>query len=143
MSENTIYLELRSTPRSLPDGTSTWDYVRTVTDMIEAHNRLHGDLMLVKLVLSVDRGKNVHDAQEVVALATDQIFRDKPVRTIVGIDFSGNPHVGQFADFSPLFDQAREAGLRVTVHTAETRQQSETIDAQLGGDETGHILSYG
>eukprot|EP01034_Spumella_vulgaris_P028869 gene28869-35811_t len=60
-----------------------------------------------------------------------------------GVDFSGNPLGGRFDDFMPLFDQARDSGLKVTVHSAETKELSETVDAEFGEDETTVVLNFG
>ncbi len=146
MNENTIYLELRSTPRSLADGTTAREYVQELVRLIEAHNILHGERMLVKLILSIDRSKSITEANEVLLLATDTHFYDSrstpsdPLRIIVGLDFSGNPLGGRYEDFAALFDQARDHGLKITVHTAETRELSEVVHEIHGEDETGSIL---
>jgi adenosine deaminase len=147
MSENTIYLELRSTPRNLSDGTTVERYVEVLVDLIEQHNIANGDKMLVKLILSIDRSSRFSDALDISELAGDYRFisngTDYPVRTIVGLDFSGNPHGGRFEDFSPLFDTARDRGLGLTVHTAETRELSDSVDPRTDEDDTESILNFG
>ncbi len=146
LAESTIYLELRFTPRKLTDG-SAWDFVKTVVDVVETHNKAHGDKMLVKLLLSIDRSRRFADAFEVLTLAKDYQFYassstpSDPVRLIVGVDFGGDTHGGRFDDFAPLFDQAHDDGLKVSIHTAESRELSEEVDAQFGEDETSLILS--
>lgn len=149
MTENTIYLELRTTPRALPDGTTPEEYVRVLVDAINDHNIANGDIMLVKLILSIDRTKSFGEAMEVLNLAKSYDFYDKrslpsdPIRIIVGLDFSGNPLGGTFDDFSPLFDQAKESGLKITLHTAETKELSENISATFEEDETSYVISFG
>lgn len=146
MAENTIYLELRSTPRNLSDGTTAEKYVEVLVDLVEKHNIAHGDKMLVKLVLSIDRSSRFTDAVDITELAADYRFisngTDYPVRTIVGLDFSGNPHGGRFEDFSPLFDSAKERGLGLTVHTAETKELSESVDPRTEEDDTESIINF-
>ena len=146
MAENAIYLELRTTPRNLSDGTSAEVYVETLVDIIQKHNLQHGDTMLVKLILSIDRSIRFRDAIEVSELAADFRFlsnsTEHPVRTIVGLDFSGNPHGGRFEDFSPLFDTAKDRGLGLTVHTAEVRELSDSVDPRTEEDDTEAILNF-
>lgn len=146
MAENTIYLELRTTPRSLSDGTSVEQYVESLVDLIQKHNIQNGDKMLVKLILSIDRSSRFHDAVTVSELAGDYRFlsnsTDYPVKTIVGLDFSGNPYGGRFEDFSPLFDTARDRGLGTTVHTAEVSELSNSVDHRTDMDDTESIMSF-
>lgn len=149
MQENTLYLELRTTPRNLSDGTTKKRYVEVLVRWIEEHNLKYGHIMLTKLILSIDRSLRFNDASEVSQLAVDKRFlsngTEYPVRTIVGLDFSGNPLGGKFSDFSPLFINAREQGLKLTVHTAELKELSEVNDSTDDGliDETTSILTYG
>lgn len=147
MAEDTIYLELRTTPRSLADGTTAEAYVETLVKLIEDHNIQRGHIMLVKLVLSIDRGKSFKEAVDISELAGDFRFisnsTEFPVKTIVGIDFSGNPNGGRFEDFSPLFDTAKERGLGVTIHTAEVQELSDSVDPVTEQDDTGSILTFG
>ena len=146
MAENTIYLELRTTPRSLADGTTPEKYVETLVQLIEDHNKAKGDIMLIKLILSIDRGSRFRDAVEISELASDYRFisnsTDYPIKTIVGLDFSGNPNGGKFEDFSPLFDTAKERGLGITIHTAEVPALSDSIDPKYEVDDTQSILTF-
>ena len=128
MEENTLYLEIRTTPRTLSDGTTIEQYINLVVGIVQEHNDMHGEKMLVKLILSIDRSKRFSDAFTVANIAADDKFlmntTEYPVRNIVGLDFSGNPQGGRFEDFSGLFLHAREKGLGVTAHTAELRELS-------------------
>jgi len=146
MAENTIYLELRTTPRGLADGTTREQYVETLVNLIEQHNIRFGEVMLVKLILSIDRGSRFRDAVDISELAGSFRFisntTEHPVKTIVGLDFSGNPTGGKFEDFSPLFDTAKERGLGVTVHTAEVRDLSDSTDNSTTEDDTQSIINF-
>lgn len=146
MAESTIYLELRTTPRNLSDGTTVERYVEFLVELIEKHNIEHGDRMLVKLILSIDRSSRFRDALEISELAADYRFLSNstayPVRTIVGLDFSGNPHGGRFEDFSPLFDNAQDRGLSLSVHTAEISELSDSVDPKTDEDDTESILNF-
>lgn len=144
MADNVIYLELRSTPRTLEgnilvkintssifasdmrydkfshllntDGTTQLEYTEMIISVIEAHNLRHGDTMTVRLLLSIDRSKSIDENAEVLDIAFRLSSRSN---VIVGIDFSGNPHNGRFADFVSLLNTCRDIGLFITVHAAE------------------------
>lgn len=172
MQENTKYLEIRTTPRGLSDGTTMIEYVELLVKTIYEHNqqvkasynqtslnsmededhdkkvgivnnRKH---MIVKLILSVDRGRKAIEAKDIMELAqslayypkdNDSVEREK---VIVGIDFSGNPLGGRFQDFESTFNNARKLGFNLTVHAAEVRELSmESVDKQ---DETSFILDF-
>eukprot|EP01031_Cornospumella_fuschlensis_P025678 gene25677-31011_t len=136
---NTIYLEVRTTPRSLPDGTTIEGYLQLVTRIIAEYNTANPDGMLVKLVISIDRSKKYADAIDLLQLIKEYTYIGEE-KVIVGIDFSGNPLGGRFQDFASLFTEARHMGLNVTVHTAELKQLSERREEDM--DETSFILSY-
>jgi len=150
--QNTIYLEIRSTPRSLADGTSIKEYVETLLDIIYQHNSLYLEgksPLLVKLVVSVDRSKTLNDAYETLELITSSYTTWKGMKIIVGIDFSGNPLGGKFMDFVKVFELARKQyHLNVTVHASEVKELAEKIPYTSGleilqeTDETEFILNF-
>lgn len=119
MADNVIYLELRSTPRALADGTSIENYVDLVTSMIDQHNKENGDRMQVRLLVSLDRSFPPTEAQYVIDVAKNFAKRSN---AIVGIDFSGNPHRGSFVEFLPAIQNARGCNLGVTLHSAEVSE---------------------
>jgi adenosine deaminase len=144
-AENVIYMEIRTTPRALPDGTSVTEYVRLLTETIAAHNAKPDRKVLVKLILSVDRAKSLEDGMQVISLlrdysyypreSTSQVKREK---VIVGVDFSGNPLGGRFPEFRSIFDEARSLGFNITLHTAE----AEDLYHEELYDETDAILDF-
>lgn len=138
MAENTMYLELRTTPRSLEDGTTAEQYVRELVEMTVRHNEAYGDRMLIRLILSIDRGKPFTQAADILRIAiTSKRTHNSP---IIGLDFSGNPFGVSFSEFVHLFQQARDEGLKVTVHTAEIGDLA--VNALTNEDETASILKF-
>lgn len=60
---------------------------------------------------------------------------------VVGIDFSGNPHKGEFSLLRPALEEARRRGLKVTVHVAEAPRHEETLEIlDFEPDRLGHAL---
>lgn len=80
----------------------------------------------VGLIVSVDRSQSVQEAKETVSLAVE-LQRSPSLLPIVGVDFSGNPHLASFSAFRSVFDDAREAGLACTVHFAETTNEEDSL----------------
>ena len=68
MGDGIIYTELRSTPRPLPDGTTKIAYLEKLIALTEDHNYHHGHDMLVRLVVSIDRGTNLQDAEDTLSI---------------------------------------------------------------------------
>ena len=86
----------------------------------------------VRLILSVNRALGLEAAQKSLSLASSSPF-------IVGLDFSGNPSISSFEHYLPVFQSARESGLKTTIHAAEIPSESEfrTI-LQFKPDRLGH-----
>ncbi|KAG9121795.1 hypothetical protein FRC07_002097 [Ceratobasidium sp. 392] len=115
------YLELRSTPRETPEMTRT-EYVQAVLDEVEKYPADRA-----ALILSVDRRMTRAVADEVVDIA---IQMKKEGRRVVGVDLCGSPLVNDVSVFGPPLVRAREAGLGLTLHIAETADNpiSDTTD---------------
>ncbi|EGF79528.1 hypothetical protein BATDEDRAFT_20019 [Batrachochytrium dendrobatidis JAM81] len=131
------YLELRSTPRSNPetDLVSKRTYIEAcLAGTKDAIEMLKGAIQ-VRWILSLDRRHSLEDGLETVQLAKE--FMDQGV---VGVDLCGEPSAGNFKDLEPAFIQAREAGLKVTLHVAEIKNhEQETRDMiHFMPDRIGH-----
>ena len=74
-----------------------------------------------RLLLSIDRGKDEGEATENVVLAAKCSAQQEDYcqGKIVGIDFSGNPNIGNVDAFLPALRRAKELGLKLSVHVAE------------------------
>lgn len=131
------YLELRTTPReSHEHGVSKEQYVSTVLDVID---EFKNDQMSTFLIFSVDRTKSAANALDVVDLAIK--YRD---RGVVAVELGGDPSRGDVSLFAEAFSKAREHGLRITLHFAETEFSSSPteLNALLSfqPDRLGHVI---
>lgn len=121
-----IYLELRSTPRTT-EHMSREQYLEAVLDQVEKYPP-----QTAALIVSVDRRMSLEDVMECVDLS---ISLKSSGRRVVGIDLCGDPLSGDMNDFLPQFLRAKEAGLKITVHIAETPENTE--------EDTLKLLSFG
>lgn len=138
-ADNVKYLELRSTPRLLDDTTIMREYLDTVLDAIQRASNQYPELQ-VRLIVSINRTHSVRQAQATLDLVRRYLNDNPPV--IVGLDFSGNPAVKNtgFHHFESIFTQARNAGLKVTLHFAEGYDDRQDTDDILAfePDRVGH-----
>ncbi|KAH9982116.1 adenosine deaminase-like protein [Lactifluus volemus] len=117
------YIELRTTPRETAHMTRQ-AYLETVLDEIEARPP-----DVAALIVCLDRAMTPPVAREVIDL-TVQLRRDG--RRVVGVDLCGDPGcAGDMTMFVDLFRIARSEGLGVTLHIAETPQNSAAETKQL------------
>ncbi|CAL7936841.1 unnamed protein product [Xylocopa violacea] len=132
--DNVIYLELRSTPRSVPGKMTKQEYVEAIVKAFEVCKTDFPNI-LVKLLISINRKQGYKAAQENIELAID--FFKKYPQYIVGLDLSGDPMTG--GTFLELLKKARVAGLKIAAHCAEVPNETETIDIfQFKPDRLGH-----
>mgnify|MGYP003885743775 CR=1 FL=1 len=133
------YLELRSTPRR--DVMTARQYVKAVEDGIQAaQDTLAENAITVRLLLSINRAQSVANAEATVDLAIELASRPTN-KYIVGVELSGNPFEGRFADFQPALTRARQAGLPVAVHAGEVDNDAEMDEVlDFRPDRLGHAL---
>eukprot|EP01060_Flectonema_neradi_P037780 TRINITY_DN7715_c0_g1_i1.p1 TRINITY_DN7715_c0_g1~~TRINITY_DN7715_c0_g1_i1.p1 ORF type:complete len:349 (+),score=59.27 TRINITY_DN7715_c0_g1_i1:52-1098(+) len=136
-SENTAYLELRTSLKKFGDNTES-DYLDTVLKAIKETNEgLPDDKKVPTTVLvSINRGRTLADAETAVKIAI--AYKDKGVS---GVDFSGNCYKGEWNTFLPLLKQAREAGLRISIHAGEKDDPAELSSMiDFVPDRIGHFV---
>nr|OQO23115.1 hypothetical protein B0A51_08645 [Rachicladosporium sp. CCFEE 5018]OQO24192.1 hypothetical protein B0A51_07830 [Rachicladosporium sp. CCFEE 5018] len=132
------YLELRTTPRAIPgQGIDYAGYVHLVRQAIEGWNlsryfhNAHAYELEAHLILSVDRSMTLEQAMEVVdvAIANQDPLEAGCASRVLGVDLCGNPSVTPISHLAPAFRRAKDAGLNITVHFAET--PTSATDAKL------------
>lgn len=110
----------------------------------------------VRLLLSINRGEPRSVPRLLACSSSRHLTRSMPsdagMRTVrlakslrdagtcvVGVDFSGNPHSGSFANFASQMSYARKAGLYTTVHCGEVVDPADTQSVlQFWPDRVGH-----
>lgn len=131
-------VELRTTPRAIPTANITKDlYISTILEVLHDFNT--SSLMTTNLIISVDRRNTPEQAQEALDIALK--YKDQGV---VGLDLCGDPSKGDISIFTPVFTQAKEEGLGVTVHFAEipTEDGKGELETLLSWkpDRLGHVI---
>jgi adenosine deaminase len=89
----------------------------------------------VRLIASVNRHESPRLAEQVAWLAAG--YRDKGV---VALDIAGNEAEFSGEPFAPIFQEAKESGLHITVHAGEWAGAANVREAieVLGADRIGH-----
>lgn len=139
-ADGVVYLELRTTPRAIPDkAISKDDYVKTVLKILNAWNRVKTHTLRAYLILSVDRRNTIAEAEEVV----DLCIKYQPAG-VVGIDLCGDPAKGDVRIFTEPFARAKAAGLKITLHFAEAEASSSDRELKTllswVPDRLGHVI---
>jgi len=129
------YLELRFTPAALAsqhafglDQVSDW-VISAAAEAALAHG------IKVHYLLSINRHEPVEVAAEVAALAASL-----RARGVVGLDLAGDELRHSAQPFAGVVQQAREAGLRISVHAGEWGQVDELamVIREFGAARVGH-----
>jgi adenosine deaminase len=134
-ADNIRYLELRFTPVAL---SRVEDFpMNEVLDwVIQGANEASSKYEIsTRLIASVNRHESLELAAKVIELAIDR--REDG---IVGIDLAGNEAEFPTTPFAPLFQEAKQSGMRITVHAGEWGGP-ENIDQAinlLGAERVGH-----
>uniref|UniRef100_A0A0C9RAC4 Adal-a protein n=1 Tax=Fopius arisanus TaxID=64838 RepID=A0A0C9RAC4_9HYME len=135
--DNVIYLELRSTPRSIKDQMTKEEYIEAIIKAIEAC-KCKTPGILVKLLISVNRKEGFTNAEENIKLAV-KYHRQYPM-IIVGIDLSGDPTEGEA--YINLLQNCRDEGLKIAAHCAEVPNEEEVVDIlNFKPDRLGHCTN--
>ena len=133
--DNVRYMELRFTPVALSraENFPLHDVMNWVCDSANRTAEKFG--ITVKLIASVNRHESPKMAEQVAWLASG--MQDKG---IVALDIAGNEAEFSGEPFAPIFREAKEDGLKITVHAGEwagAENVREAIEV-LGADRIGH-----
>ena len=133
--DNIRYMELRFTPVALSRA-ERFPLHDVMEWVCESANRTAEKFRIdVKLIASVNRHESPELAEQVAWLASG--MQDQG---IVGLDIAGNEAEFSGKPFAPIFREAKESGLKVTVHAGEwggAENVREAIEV-LGADRIGH-----
>jgi adenosine deaminase len=133
--DNIRYLELRFTPVALSraERFPMHDVMDWVCESAKNAAKKYG--VIVRLISSVNRHESVELAEQVVWLSIDRLDRG-----LVGIDLAGNEVQFPAKPFLALFNEGRQAGLKLTMHAGEwagPENVREAIDS-FAADRIGH-----
>ncbi|VCW96709.1 unnamed protein product [Gulo gulo] len=132
------YLELRSTPRGEnATGMTKKTYVESVLEGIKQSKQENIDID-VRYLIAIDRRSGPSVAKETVKLAEE--FFLSTDNTVIGLDLSGDPTVGQAKDFLEPLLEAKKAGLKLALHLSEipNQKQETKVLLDLLPDRIGH-----
>ncbi|XP_054944255.1 N6-Methyl-AMP deaminase [Physeter macrocephalus] len=131
------YLELRSTPRENATGMTKKTYVESVLEGIKQSKQENIDID-VRYLISVDRRGGPSVAKETVKLAEEFFLSTED--TVLGLDLSGDPTVGQAKDFLEPLLEAKKSGLKLALHLSEVNNQKKETQVLLDllPDRIGH-----
>ncbi|KAI0557707.1 Adenosine/AMP deaminase [Gracilaria domingensis] len=143
--ENTVYIELRTTPRILPS-MSAKEYLLTVLRGVSHYHAANEGGMVCRVIVSICRHHPVQNARDTVELTRMIMEEYEDLSSlIVGFDFSGDPNRGSWSEFEPVLkDIRRQFGLPITLHFGEVSNDDECMRMlDFGPDRIGHaaILS--
>lgn len=134
-ADNVKYLELRFSPQALSRvrGFSLTDVTQWVITAVQQAQRDHD--IEVGLIVTLVRHDPIQQAREVAETAF--AFANQG---ITGIDLAGNEVKFPSTPFAPLFKEAKEIGLGVTIHAGEWASAHGVRQAieELHADRIGH-----
>jgi adenosine deaminase len=133
--DNVRYLELRFTPVALSraEGFPLHDVMDWVITSSQEAAKKHK--IKVSLIASVNRHESPDLAEQVAWLTVDHMKHG-----LMGLDLAGNEAEFPSSPFYGIFKEARESGLRVTIHAGEWGPASNVQEAieNLGAERIGH-----
>jgi adenosine deaminase len=134
-ADNVRYMELRFTPAALSNarGFPFAEVMDWVIENVDLASRQTG--MKTRLIVSLNRHESVQIAEQVLRLAVDRMGRG-----VVGLDLAGNEAQFPALPFAGVMQEARQAGLHVTIHAGEWGGAQNVEDAllYLAAERIGH-----
>jgi len=133
--DNVRYLELRFTPVALSRAERF--PLSEVVDWVceSAHEAARKFGIAVRVIVSVNRHESPELAEQVAWIAAERLDKG-----IVGIDLAGNEAQFPAEPFVGIFREARQAGLKITIHAGEWAGAQNVRGAieQFNAERIGH-----
>ena len=133
--DNVKYMELRFTPVALSraERFPMHDVVDWVITSAQDAAQKFG--VIVRLIASVNRHESSELAEQVAWVAAEHQGRG-----LIGMDLAGNEAEFKSEPFYGVFKEARQAGLRITIHAGEWGPAANVREAieELGAERIGH-----
>ncbi len=133
--DNVQYLELRFSPQALSRvrGFSLAEVTDWVIDAVQEASQDYQ--IQVGLIVTMVRHDPLEQARQVA-----QVAFDRHEKGIVGLDLAGNEVKFPSAPFAPIFAEAKQLGMGITVHAGEWSSALGVRDAVLNlhADRIGH-----
>jgi adenosine deaminase len=133
--DNVRYMELRFTPVALSraERFPLHDVMDWVIGSATEAGQKHG--VIVRLIASMNRHESTELAEQVAWLAAEHLEDG-----MVAIDLAGNEAEFKTEPFYGVIKEARQSGLRVTIHAGEWGPAMNVKEAieELGADRIGH-----
>ncbi|MFZ6026338.1 MAG: adenosine deaminase [Chloroflexota bacterium] len=133
--DNVRYMELRFTPVALSKAQG-FSLAAVMDWVCEGVRQAEEDTGIqARLIASVNRHESLELAEQVAWLASERRSSG-----IIGIDLAGNEAQFPALPFAPIFREARQSGLRITVHGGEWGGAENVADAILAleAERIGH-----
>eukprot|EP00049_Salpingoeca_infusionum_P005243 m.90145 g.90145 ORF g.90145 m.90145 type:complete len:369 (+) comp12908_c0_seq1:1647-2753(+) len=117
---------------------------RTYLDVLERAIRDNAHFgVTVKLLVSVARHGDVDYARESVEVAIEAFHSG--TSAVVGVELGGIGTKGHWHDFRPLFQMARDAGMKIALHSGEAkegRQEEFASMLDFKPERLGHCVFF-
>ncbi len=134
-SDGIKVLELRFTPAAIQPVSNLplADIIEAVCVAGQEAAKLHN--LQLGLIVSVNRHEPLEQAERVLHLAADRIGNG-----VRGVDLAGDENAVALDPFIPLFKEAKQAGLKLTIHAGEWGGAENILRAieEIGADRIGH-----
>lgn len=134
-ADNVRYLELRFTPAALGKAADfpLGEVMDWVIEGVKKAQSKHP--ISARLIASINRHESVEIAAQVAELAIDRLDS-----ALVGLDLAGDEANYPAAIFEPVFREARQGGLNITIHAGEWGPAENVAQAitLLGAERIGH-----
>lgn len=133
--DNIKYMELRFTPKALSTATelSIADVVPVVCDIANAAAEEFG--IMIRHIVSMNR----HESVELGEMALRAALNNRH-KGVVALDLAGDEENYSGLEFRALFQRAKAAGLKITIHAGEWGGSENVWNAigNLKADRVGH-----